>query len=121
MFPFAVATIRAIRRTRQRRSLHIDDATMTMLTDLCQAQHEQARACDVELDPDPFIFTLATDASTPMPLDVLTKHITMIGGGPLESRGRLAAVGRALDALAHDEAAWLRDYLSFVETLLGEE
>lgn len=65
-------------KTRQRRSLRIDDATMTMLTDQCRLQDERARASEVDLNPDPFLFTLAANASTPIAPDVLTKRMAVL-------------------------------------------
>lgn len=65
-------------KTRQERTFHVDDETLAMLGRLCKEQDQLAEAGGIELDPDPFLFTLELDCSAPMPPDYVTRRVALL-------------------------------------------
>lgn len=65
-------------KTRVRRSFHVDTDTMEMLRLHCQQMDEVAAAAAVPTDPDPYLFSLALDFSSPMPPDYVTKRVATL-------------------------------------------
>lgn len=65
-------------KTRKERDVSIDPATMTMLTEILSQRYEQADEVGIPLAPDPYLFSLAADASTPMDPSYLTKRVAIL-------------------------------------------
>lgn len=65
-------------KTRKERSFFVDEATIAMLQRVCDQQDELAAVVGATLAPDPFIFTLSLDGSTPMPTDYLTRRVARL-------------------------------------------
>src|ERR1019366_6725086 len=56
-------------KTRRGRTFHVDVDTIAMLHRHCDHMDERARSAGVVLGIDPFLFSLVTDCSKPMPPD----------------------------------------------------
>jgi hypothetical protein len=67
-------------KTRRERSFHVDAETMAMLARVCQETDERAVQADVEMCPDPYLFSLTVDGSEPMPPDYLTRRVAVLKG-----------------------------------------
>ncbi len=67
-------------KTHQGRTFHVDADTIAMLQRHCNHMDERARAEGVEIDADPFLFSLVTDCSRPMPPDYFTKRVGVLKG-----------------------------------------
>lgn len=65
-------------KNRKERSFHVDEETLAMLARLCDEQDDLARAAGIELDADPYLFTLAIDCSEPMAPDYVTKRVALL-------------------------------------------
>ncbi len=67
-------------KTRRQRSFHVDAGTMAMLRSVCDAMDERAHLAGVSLCADPYIFSLASDCSRPIPPDYFTKQVGVLKG-----------------------------------------
>ena len=67
-------------KTRRQRTFHIDAETMSMLTRVCEEIEDRATKAGATLCDDPFLFSLTTDCSQPMPPDYLTKRVAVLKG-----------------------------------------
>jgi integrase len=67
-------------KTRRGRTFHVDVDTIAMLHRHCDHMDERARSAGVVLGIDPFLFSLVTDCSKPMPPDYLTKQVGVLKG-----------------------------------------
>jgi integrase len=65
-------------KTRKSRTFHIDPETTAMLERHHSQMKVRAAAAGIELATDAFLFSLAEDASTPMPPDYLTKRVAVL-------------------------------------------
>jgi integrase len=65
-------------KTRKERSFHVDEETIAMLARVCEQQDQLAEASGEALVLDPFLFSLAPDASKPLPPDCLTKRVAIL-------------------------------------------
>ncbi len=65
-------------KTRKERSFHVDEATIAMLARVCEEQDLLAAQGGIALVLDPFVFSLAPDASRPMPPDYVTKRVGIL-------------------------------------------
>ena len=64
-------------KTGDDRTFYVDEATITLLRAVCDRQDELAAAVG-SISPDPFLFSLAADASLPMPPDYVTKRVATL-------------------------------------------
>jgi integrase len=67
-------------KTYRSRTFHIDEATAAMLKRHCEEMSATAMAAGVELVPDPYLFSAATDCSAPLAPDHLTKQVAVLKG-----------------------------------------
>ena len=67
-------------KTRRGRTFHVDSETIAMLQRHCERMDERARAGRVELEADPYLFSLVADCSKPMPPDYFTKQVGVLKG-----------------------------------------
>jgi len=67
-------------KTRQGRTFHVDADTIAILQRHCNHMDERARAEGVEIDADPYLFSLVADCSSPMPPDHFTKRVGVLKG-----------------------------------------
>lgn len=67
-------------KTRRERTFHLDAETIAMLRRHCAAADERASATSIELCADPFLFSLCTDCSEPLPPDYFTKRVAVLKG-----------------------------------------
>jgi integrase len=65
-------------KTRKVRDVAVDPETTAMLLRHCVSMDERAAACDVEVAPDAFMFSLEPDCSLPMSADYLTKRVAIL-------------------------------------------
>jgi integrase len=65
-------------KTRRERSVHVDAETMEMLRRHCQLMDERAAACDIDVGPDAFVFSLEPDCSKPLHPDFVTKRVGVL-------------------------------------------
>ncbi len=67
-------------KTRQGRTFHVDAETTAMLQRHCSQMDQRAHTAGVEVDPDPFLFSLLPNCSQPMPPDYLTRRVGVLKG-----------------------------------------
>lgn len=67
-------------KTYRSRTFHIDAATSAMLKRHCDQMTARAKSAGVKLDPDPYLFSTASDYSTPLAPDLLTKQVGVLKG-----------------------------------------
>jgi integrase len=67
-------------KTLRSRTFHVDAETIAMLKRHCRQVDDKIRAAGIEIAPDPFIFSAALDASTPLAPDLLTKRVAVLKG-----------------------------------------
>jgi integrase len=67
-------------KTRRGRTFHVDAETIAMLKRHCDQMDERAHTAGVELESDPFLFSLVADCSKPMPPDYFTKRVGVLKG-----------------------------------------
>jgi integrase len=65
-------------KTRKEREIFLDAETVAMLQRHCQQMDKRAQACQVEIRPDGFIFSLDPDCSRPMPAEYLTQRVSTL-------------------------------------------
>lgn len=65
-------------KNRRRRSLALDDRTLSMLRAQCHDVEDRAVAIGVEIADDPFIFTDAEDGSDPWDPDAISQYFTRL-------------------------------------------
>lgn len=65
-------------KTRIERSFYVDAETLAMLVRHSQEMEARAAGGGVALDPDPFVFSLPLDCSTPMPPDYVTRRVAVL-------------------------------------------
>jgi len=65
-------------KTRKERDVSLDEETMAMLMRILDRRYEIAAEAGVEIDRDPYLFSLSLDASTPMDPDHLTKRVAVL-------------------------------------------
>jgi integrase len=85
-------------KTRKERSFHVDEETIAMLARVCHQQDELAVAAGTSLILDPFVFSLAIDASQPMPPNHLTKRVAIL-------KEHLGIAVKATDTIAREDEA----------------
>ncbi len=89
-------------KTHVSRRFHVDAETIQMLWNHCARMDELAEAAGVELCPDPFLFSLGVDCSTPLPPDHFTRRVATL-------KGHLGIEEKRPDVIAlEDEALRLR-------------
>jgi integrase len=67
-------------KTYRSRTFHVDSETMEMIKRHCRQKDDRARAARIDLDPDPYLFSAAPDASVPLAPDLLTKRVAVLKG-----------------------------------------
>ncbi len=85
-------------KTRRERTVHLDAATMAMLARHCDQMDQRARAAEVDLDPDPYLFSRALDCSTPVQPDRLTKQVAVL-------KAHLGIEDKSPEVIDREEAA----------------
>jgi integrase len=65
-------------KTHASRRIALDDATVAVLDEQRRRLEERASACEVELDPDGYVFTEAADGTDPLHPDTITGRFTRV-------------------------------------------
>lgn len=65
-------------KTRKERDVALDTETMAMLGRILEWRCELAAEAGIALAPDPYLFSLSLDASTPMDPDHVTKRVAVL-------------------------------------------
>jgi integrase len=65
-------------KTHASRRIALDDATVAVLDEQRRRLEERAIACEVELDPDGYVFTEAADGTDPLHPDTITGRFTRV-------------------------------------------
>lgn len=65
-------------KTRETRTVTLDDGTVEMLLRHLDQMDQRAQQCGVEIAPDAFVFSLEPDCSRPMPADYVTKRVAVL-------------------------------------------
>jgi integrase len=87
-------------KTHASRRIVLDDATLSVLDDQRRRLEERAAACEVELDPDGYLFTESADGADPLHPDTITGRFTRV-------RKRAGLDGVRLHDLRHLHATQL--------------
>jgi len=65
-------------KTHASRRIALDDATVAVLDAQRRRLEERAAACELELDPDGYVFTESADGGDPLHPDTITKRFTRV-------------------------------------------
>ena len=65
-------------KTHASRRIALDDATVAVLDEQRRRLEERAVACEVELDPDGYVFTESADGTDPLHPDTITGRFTRV-------------------------------------------
>jgi integrase len=87
-------------KTHASRRIALDDATLSVLDEQRRRLEERAAACEVELDPDGYLFTESADGADPLHPDTITGRFTRV-------RKRAGLDGVRLHDLRHLHATQL--------------
>ena len=85
-------------KTRQERSIFVDEATVAMLQRTCDEVDDRAMVVGADLVADPFVFTLALDGSDPLSPDYVTKRVAVL-------KERLGIEDKRPDTIARENEA----------------
>jgi integrase len=87
-------------KTHASRRIALDDATLSVLDEQRRRLEQRAAACEVELDPDGYLFTESADGADPLHPDTITGRFTRV-------RKRAGLDGVRLHDLRHLHATQL--------------
>jgi integrase len=78
----AVTSSGAVKATKtyRNRTFHIDAATAAMLKRHCDQMNARAKSAGVDMDADPYLFSVTPDCSVPLAPDLLTKQVAVLKG-----------------------------------------